>query len=81
MTREVSKRGVYYNLEMSPYKYVYKGETFKFSSLTKLTSYLRKVKTKLNDINKNDFENLANNNLYEQLVDNVYKTTYNEMKK
>lgn len=55
----VSARGVYYDLEKSPYEYIDElGNTFKFSSEKKLSMFENRVKTK-EERYKQEIQNLA----------------------
>lgn len=53
MTDKVSRRGVYYDLSISPYEYQTPyGDIFKFSSQKKLDIYTRDIKKELERLDK-----------------------------
>ena len=51
--RKVSRRGVYYDLTLSPYEYISPyGDSFKFQSQKKLDIYTRDVSKEVDKFNK-----------------------------
>lgn len=51
--KDISARGVYYNLEISPYRYESpNGEIFKFSSQKKMDMFVNRVETLRNNLIK-----------------------------
>lgn len=53
MNEKVSRRGVYYDLSLSPYEYTTPyGDSFKFRSQKKLEMYTRDVEKEINKLDK-----------------------------
>ena len=84
----VSRRGIYYNLEISPYSFTTPcGDIFKFSSPKKLEIYVRR----LNELNRkivklvNEHEGILGSYWRENtligLEEGIYIYVYNEVEK
>ena len=82
----VSRRGIYYNLEISPYSFTTPcGDIFKFSSPKKLEIYVRR----LNELNRkrdkivNEYEEILGifwkENTLIKLEEEIYVYVYNEV--
>lgn len=82
--KKVSARGVYYDLDLSPYEYEDElGNTFKFSSEKKLDMFILRVKDKQRQF-KSEIEHLNKigysvNKSYESNIKNLPKIVYNAM--
>lgn len=82
--KKISARGVYYDLDISPYEYIDDlGNTFKFSSEKKLDMFIERLETKKDEWYKEksrlskmgyDF-----NKSYENNLKNLPKIVYNAM--
>lgn len=80
----VSRRGVYYDLSVSPYEYTTPyGDIFKFSSQKKLEIYTRDIVKELkrldNLIDRNDMGNFIPDEIYQLLVRAVYQSFYSKV--
>lgn len=77
----ISRRGVYYDLTVSPYEYTTPyGELFKFSSAKKLEIYSRDVLKEIDRLHKlidrNGMRELIPDELVQFLIRCVYKAFY-----
>lgn len=85
MTEEiVSRRGVYRDLEKSPYEFTtLYGDSFKFSSKKKLEMYQRDIETELKRLDKaisrNDMESFIPVEIYQLLRKAVYESLYKKI--
>lgn len=84
MQEPVSRRGVYYDLSISPY--VYKtayGDTFKFSSAKKLEIYTRDLPGELEKVDKliqrNDLADFVPEELVKLIKRKVTEAFYNRI--
>lgn len=82
--RAVSARGVYYDLNLSPYVYrTAYGDIFKFSSKKKLEIYTRDVVKELNRLYKvlerNEMIGFLPDDTIQLLVKNVYRSFYRKV--
>lgn len=82
--KKISRRGVYYDLSISPYEYKSPyGDLFKFSSEKKLQIYTRDIEKELtryqNFINRNGLCKLIPKEINQLLVRAVYKSLYNKV--
>lgn len=80
----ISRRGVYYDLTVSPYEYITPyGEIFKFSSPKKLEIYTRDVKKEIDRlhrlIDRNNLTDLIPDEIVQLLVRCVYKAFYRKI--
>ena len=80
----ISRRGVYYDLSVSPYEYITPyGEIFKFSSPKKLEIYTRDVLKEIERMNKlidrYDLKSLIPDEIIQLLVRCVYKAFYRKI--
>lgn len=78
---KVSRRGVYYDLSLSPYEYKTPyGDIFKFSSAKKLEIYTRDVPKELERVNKiidrYDMRDFVPEEIFNLLKRTVYKSFY-----
>lgn len=78
MTREpVSRRGVYYDLDMSPYEYCTPyGDIFKFSSKKKMEMYTRDIVKEISRMEKALSRNQLDCLLPDEIVVLVYRLVY-----
>jgi hypothetical protein len=78
MTDEkISRRGVYYDLNLSPYEYKSPyGDLFKFRSAKKLEVYARDVKTEIARVEKVLKRNKLGSFLPSEIVNLIYKNVY-----
>lgn len=72
-----SRRGVYYDLEKSPYEYTSSyGDLFKFSSQKRLDMYTRDIPKEIERVNKM----ISRNDLWDfiptEIVQLIYRETY-----
>ena len=79
-----SRRGVYYDLSISPYEFKTPyGDIFKFSSQKKLEIYTRDVPKELNRlegvIKRNDMGNFVPEEIHQLLLKAVYKAFYRKV--
>lgn len=79
-----SRRGVYYDLSISPYEFKTPyGDIFKFSSQKKLDIYTRDVPKELNRlegvIKRNDMGNFVPEEIHQLLSKAVYKAFYRKV--
>lgn len=82
--KKISRRGVYYDLTISPYEYKSPyGDIFKFSSEKKLQIYTRDIEKELTRydsfINRNGLYKLIPPEIKQLLVRAVYKSLYNKV--
>lgn len=82
--KKISRRGVYYDLTISPYEYKNPyGDCFKFSSEKKLQIYTRDIEKELaryqNFIERNGLCKLIPHEIKQLLVRAVYKSLYNKV--
>lgn len=80
----VSRRGVYYNLEKSPYEFTTPyGDLFKFSSAKKLEMYSRDVEKEVDRVTKlmarNDLETFIPEEIKHLLYRAVYKSFHRKI--
>jgi len=82
----VSRRGIYYNLEISPYSFTTPyGDIFKFSSPKKLEIYVRRINELKRKIDKivNEYEEILGifwkENTLIKLEEEIYVYVYNEV--
>lgn len=80
----ISRRGVYYDLTVSPYEYnTPYGELFKFSSAKKLEIYSRDVMKEIDRLHKlidrNGMRELVPDELVQFLIRCVYKAFYRKI--
>lgn len=81
MTDKVSRRGVYYDLTISPYEFKTPyGEIFKFSSEKKLEIYTRDIPKELKRlqgiIDRNDMQTFIPPEILQLVEKAVYKAFY-----
>lgn len=79
MTDDVkrSRRGVYYNLNESPYEYVTPyGDLFKFSSKKKLEIYSREIEKEMDRLDKAFEKTGAKDFLPGEIVQLIYRAAY-----
>lgn len=81
---KVSRRGVYYDLTISPYEFTTPyGDIFKFSSEKKLEIYTRDVPKELNRletlIQRNELESFIPEEIQSMLRRQVYKAFYRKV--
>lgn len=79
-----SRRGVYYDLEISPYEYESPyGDLFKFRSKKKLDLYTRDIPTEIRRVEKlmsrNDLNKLLPDEILQLLYKNVYRSFYRKI--
>jgi len=79
-----SRRGVYYDLEVSPYEYVSTyGDIFKFRSKKKLEVYTRDVASEIQRVEKlmsrNDLSSLLPTEILQLLYKTVYRSFYRKI--
>lgn len=79
-----SRRGVYYDLEVSPYEYVSPyGDIFKFRSKKKLEVYTRDVASEIQRVEKlmsrNDLSSLLPTEILQLLYKTVYRSFYRKI--
>ena len=82
--RPVSRRGVYYDLSLSPYGYETPyGDIFKFPSQKKLDMYTRDVEKKLETIekliDKHELRRFIPDGTHHMLRRAVYQSMYNRL--
>lgn len=80
----VSRRGVYYDLSISPYEYhTPYGDIFKFSSEKKLEMYRRDIPTEIKRLEKmmerHDLNGFIPDEIVQLLVRAVYQAFYNRV--
>ena len=74
---KVSKRGVYYDLSLSPYEYESPyGDLFKFSSRKKLEIYARDIEKELERMNKTLMRHGLGDFLPEEIRHLLYRSVY-----
>lgn len=84
MGDQISRRGVYYDLTISPYEYTTPhGEIFKFSSAKKMEIYTRDISkeiTKLESIiQRNNMQSFIPDEILHMLVVAVYRAFYHKI--
>lgn len=84
MTDKVSRRGVYYDLSISPYEYTTPyGDIFKFSSVKKLEIYTRDISKEIsrleNLIQRNDMQSFLPDEIMQLLIKAVYRSFYQKI--
>lgn len=80
----VSRRGVYYDLEKSPYEYVSSyGDIFKFSSQKRLDMYTRDIPKEIERMSKlisrNDLWDFIPNEIIQLLYRETYRAFYRKI--
>lgn len=78
---EISRRGVYYDLEKSPYEYrTPYGDSFKFSSEKKLQMYTRQITAEMSRIHKvfdkHKLLNYLSDSAHEAIISAIYRSYY-----
>lgn len=81
MTDKVSRRGVYYDLTISPYEFKTPyGEIFKFSSEKKLEIYTRDIPKEMKRLDalivRHDMQTFIPEEILQLLRKNVYRSFY-----
>lgn len=81
MSDRVSRRGVYYDLTISPYEYTTPyGEIFKFSSQKKLDIYTRDIEKELQRVEKiidrHDMKSFIEKEILQLIYKAVYRSFY-----
>ena len=81
MSDRVSRRGVYYDLSISPYEYITPyGEIFKFSSQKKLDIYTRDIPKELERVQKvierHDMKSFLEEEILQLINKAVYRSFY-----
>lgn len=84
MTDKVSRRGVYYDLSISPYEFTTPyGDIFKFSSAKKLEIYTRDIAKEIkrleNIIQRNDMQSFIPDEILQLLIKAVYRSFYKKI--
>lgn len=80
----VSRRGVYYDLNKSPYEFTTPyGDLFKFSSAKKLEIYTRDIEKELNKVDKlierNDLKSFVPDEIVQLIKKAVYECFYKKI--
>ena len=81
----VTKRGVFKNLEMSPYEVKVKDRTLKFSSRAKMNKFCDEMKRKETQLFRS-FQRIYGSNFdrektnFDSLIRSMYITNYNKLK-
>ena len=83
---KISRRGVYYDLTLSPYEYTTPyGDTFKFSSEKKLAIYTRDVVKEVKRVEdlfkRNDLKKLVPDEIIELVKRAVYTAFYKQVER
>lgn len=77
---KVSARGVYYDLELSPYEYhTPYGDLFKFPSRKKLDMYTRDIKKETERLSKALNRNGLYNHLPDEIISLLYRACYRSL--
>ena len=82
---DVTKRGVFKDLELSPFEVVFKDKKFKFSSRAKMNKFSDEMKRKETQLLRS-FQRIYGENFdkettnFDGLVRSLYITHYNQMK-
>ena len=84
MGDKVSRRGVYYDLSISPYEFkAPHGEIFKFSSAKKLQIYTRDIVKEIERleeiIQRNDMQSFISDGVLHSLIVAVYRAFYQKI--
>ena len=84
MADKVSRRGVYYDLTISPYEFTTPyGDIFKFSSAKKLQIYTRdivkEIKRLEDIIQRNDMQSFLEDEILQLLIKAVYRSFYKKI--
>ena len=84
MTDKISRRGVYYDLTISPYEFKTPyGEIFKFSSEKKLEIYTRDIPKEMKRletlIERHDMQSFIPEEILQLLRKNVYRSFYTKI--
>lgn len=84
MTDKVSRRGVYYDLTISPYEFTTPyGDIFKFSSSKKLEIYTRDISKEIKRletlIQRNDMQSFIPDEILQLLIKAVYRSFYKKI--
>ena len=84
MADKVSRRGVYYDLTISPYEFTSPyGDIFKFSSKKKLEIYTRdivkEIKRLEDIIQRNDMQSFLEDEILQLLIKAVYRSFYKKI--
>ena len=79
-----SRRGVYYDLSLSPYEFISPyGDIFKFSSQKKLEIYTRDVPKEIERIHKalerNDLRSFIPDEIVQLITKSVYRSFYRKI--
>lgn len=79
--KKVSRRGVYYDLSLSPYEYTTPyGDSFKFQSQKKLEMYTRDVEKEVHKLNKlidkHQLSEIVPDEIIQLLTRAVYRSFY-----
>lgn len=78
MTEKVSRRGVYYDLTISPYEYrTSYGDIYKFSSAKRLELYTRDIEKELERLEKILNRNSLREYIPEEIIQLLRKGVYN----
>ena len=80
----ISRKGVYYNLDLSPYKYVTPfGKEFRFSSKKKLEIYQREIDEQMRRLDKfihrNNLKHCMDADIYVYLSKLCYEGLYEKV--
>ena len=74
---KVSKRGVYYDLSLSPYEYETPyGDSFKFSSRKKLEIYARDIAKEIERMEKTLQRHGLMNYIPDEIIQLLYRSVY-----
>ena len=81
-----SRRGVYYDLEKSPYEFTNPyGDSFKFSSQKKLDMYQRDIRSELDRVSKliarHELQDFIPDEIKHLLYRNMYKAFYRKIER
>lgn len=84
MTDKVSRRGVYYDLSISPYEFTSPyGDVFKFSSKKKLEMYTRDIPKEITRlealIKRHDMQSFITGEIVQLLKKAVYRSFYRKI--
>lgn len=84
MTDKVSRRGVYYDLTISPYEFTTPyGDIFKFSSSKKLEIYTRDISKEIKRletlIQRHDMQSFIEDEILQLLIKAVYRSFYKKI--
>ncbi len=84
MSKVVTRRGVYLDLNQSPYEFNSPyGDCFKFSSNKKLEIYTRDIEKEIKRvdavIDRNELRNFIPGEIYQLIIRGVYKAFYKKV--